>query len=324
MPKLSYEGLLGTLIALVVVILDQAGVKNPYVLWIAFALALSLCLDATIRSDLSGRKKALGSGIIVLVFTLFALYLVRQPRPTSEAKVVQLPVVQENRPALPADVPQVKPIPKVPKKLPSPKIEQHGNASGAVGGDVTQGPCSNLQVGGSGNQSTINCNSPKDVIQSLVIKTEITCEAIQGAQFPDREAKFAFVSGPLAELANSKRTVRFDIVLNSPTAIPIDDNAAAVVNETFTLSPSESLIGRPISDLLGFNSIAIAPADWGQHWCHHVRSFIGSLSLNGVEVVRELMAASYNLPDGKSLSSFKQSHGIDMQHGIDSYLQNPH
>jgi hypothetical protein len=31
MPKMSYEGMVGTVIALIIVILNQAGVKNPYV-----------------------------------------------------------------------------------------------------------------------------------------------------------------------------------------------------------------------------------------------------------------------------------------------------
>jgi hypothetical protein len=34
---------------------------------------------------------------------------------------------------------------------------QHGAGSGAVGGNISQGPCSNLQIGGSNNQATANC-----------------------------------------------------------------------------------------------------------------------------------------------------------------------
>jgi hypothetical protein len=37
------------------------------------------------------------------------------------------------------------------------KIEQHGESSGAVGGSITTGPCSNTQVGGKSNQGSVNC-----------------------------------------------------------------------------------------------------------------------------------------------------------------------
>ena len=78
MPKMSYEGLVGVVIALIVVILDQAGIKNPYVLWVAFALACGLCLDATLRSGWNRRAKGWGSAAIVLSFAFFAAYLVHQ------------------------------------------------------------------------------------------------------------------------------------------------------------------------------------------------------------------------------------------------------
>ena len=40
------------------------------------------------------------------------------------------------------------------------QIAQHGTGSGAVRGNVGQGPCSSLQIGGSNNQSTVNCGPP--------------------------------------------------------------------------------------------------------------------------------------------------------------------
>jgi hypothetical protein len=42
-------------------------------------------------------------------------------------------------------------------KKPTTKIEQHGSASGAVGGSIQQGPCSNVQIGGTNNTATTNC-----------------------------------------------------------------------------------------------------------------------------------------------------------------------
>jgi hypothetical protein len=43
------------------------------------------------------------------------------------------------------------------KKKEKDKIEQHGTGNGAVGGSITTGPCSNVQIGGSGNQAQTNC-----------------------------------------------------------------------------------------------------------------------------------------------------------------------
>lgn len=37
--------------------------------------------------------------------------------------------------------------------------EQHGKGSGSVGGSITTGPCSNVQVGGNGNQASVNCGA---------------------------------------------------------------------------------------------------------------------------------------------------------------------
>jgi hypothetical protein len=39
------------------------------------------------------------------------------------------------------------------------QIEQHGAGSGAVGGGIATGPCSNVQVGGENNQASVRCES---------------------------------------------------------------------------------------------------------------------------------------------------------------------
>jgi hypothetical protein len=52
------------------------------------------------------------------------------------------------------------PIVKTPKPTPQPpsvKVDQHGNGNGAVGGNITTAPCSNVQIGGNNNQATVNC-----------------------------------------------------------------------------------------------------------------------------------------------------------------------
>src|SRR6266852_2324393 len=60
------------------------------------------------------------------------------------------------RPSVPmAKTPKPKPMP-----VPQVTIEQHGQGNGGVGGSITTAPCSNVQVGGVGNQATVNCAPP--------------------------------------------------------------------------------------------------------------------------------------------------------------------
>ena len=75
MPRMSFEGVVGTVLALIVVILDQAGVKNPWVLWGAFLVAIIVCLDASLRSGWGVGKKISADLIIVLAFMMFGGYL---------------------------------------------------------------------------------------------------------------------------------------------------------------------------------------------------------------------------------------------------------
>ncbi len=59
-------------------------------------------------------------------------------------------------PGLPSLVPikkTLRPRPPVPEA----KIDLHGKGAGAVVGSITTGPCSTVQIGGSDNQSQINC-----------------------------------------------------------------------------------------------------------------------------------------------------------------------
>jgi hypothetical protein len=91
----------------------------------------------------------LGLGIVVTVVGGLILWgLTRyydQPTPSPP-----LPL-STNTPGRPT-VPIVKTLP-----APSIKIEQHGNGNGAIGGSITQGPCSVLQNGGNNNQAQVNC-----------------------------------------------------------------------------------------------------------------------------------------------------------------------
>jgi len=100
----------------------------------------------------------------VLVLTGAVSYLGIHIKPDKDKEPAQseIPMRSDARPTVPkeAPAPAVKgktPKPRVKPLEPQVRIEQHGSGNGAILGSVTQGPCSNLQVGGSNSQASINC-----------------------------------------------------------------------------------------------------------------------------------------------------------------------
>jgi len=102
-------------------------------------VAVVLLIRVAIEHD-NNRVATSGSPITLQPASLF-----------DQEKSEPLQKQSDARPATPSI-----PRPRTTKKLPA-QVEQHGTGSGAVGGNVSQGPCSSLQVGGSNNQSTVNC-----------------------------------------------------------------------------------------------------------------------------------------------------------------------
>jgi hypothetical protein len=170
MPKMSYEGLVGTVMTLIIVVLEQAGVRNPYVLWGAFALAWGVCVDAVIRSAWTKRRKTWASITILILYGLFGIYLIRQLRPvqTIAGTSRQIDTAHES-PSQPQQSPPpvsttTAPAPvKQPKKTkhksnaPQQDISAHleagkggdatGNGNGGAGGSIS------ITAGSGGNAS---------------------------------------------------------------------------------------------------------------------------------------------------------------------------
>lgn len=91
--------------------------------------------------------------------------------PTTHHEIVAVTPSLRTTPPGPS-VPLVK-TPKLTSQLtqspkPNVKIEQHGVGSGAVGGSITQGPCSNLQIGGQNNQASTNCAPPDPTLLAAI------------------------------------------------------------------------------------------------------------------------------------------------------------
>jgi hypothetical protein len=87
MPTASYEGAVSIVLALLVVVLEQAGVRNPYVLWGAFAFAAALSVDTAVRGEWANKivdssvrrtRRGLVCSLILVVFALFGYWVYTQ------------------------------------------------------------------------------------------------------------------------------------------------------------------------------------------------------------------------------------------------------
>jgi hypothetical protein len=117
-PRLSFEGFLGLLITLLVIVLDQAGVRNGFVLWGAFALALLLCVDSVVRSSWRKVPKFGGTALVAILFVLFGGYLSRIR--SVPAKAVSKEVIQESEPKSTKPPAEPKPAEDQPQPQPIP------------------------------------------------------------------------------------------------------------------------------------------------------------------------------------------------------------
>jgi hypothetical protein len=73
-----------------------------------------------------------------------------------------------NEPLAPKSSPKVQGHRRAANAKPIPANKQQGQSNGAVGGDINTGPCSTVQIGGSGNQSTVNCGPQEPNIAASV------------------------------------------------------------------------------------------------------------------------------------------------------------
>jgi len=102
--------------------------------------------------------------LVVASLALSGYSFYRSLRPKTIEKIIEKPVERIVTKECPKDSPRHNTeTPRKPKPTTSspPAQTATGSNNGQVGGGVTTGPCSNVQIGGSGNEATTNCLPPE-------------------------------------------------------------------------------------------------------------------------------------------------------------------
>ena len=180
----------------------------------------------------------------------------------------------------PTATPNKQEVPTIPKKLipkkprHSVQIEQHGDASGAVGGNVTQGPCSNLQIGGATNQQKTNCTfdtQPRSIHLKITDHAEPSLVSFRiwvDSDFPN--AKFAvFCNRPCKAVKGEldweghrpNSGMGPEVETGTLPGVPDTERIAAfIVYHPEVLGPDVSVVGTVKSeDGLAVRIVKIAP-----------------------------------------------------------------
>ncbi len=192
MPRISVEGTIGLVLEVVLGILDHLHVREPIIVWGLFAVGLILISDSILRSEWASKAEAKAVRIkrrvfgmipVVIVFGLFGWWIFGRDRATATAAVspqsIQhaVPAPQGTPTPAPTTSPSSDRPTAKPAKKPAPPASQNagGNGNVQVGGGVTAGPCSNVQIGGTGNQATTNCLPPQRHLSSEFIADVSKC-----------------------------------------------------------------------------------------------------------------------------------------------------
>jgi len=138
----------------------QFVISIGHYLWIVFGNVWGILLLLTGALDLwerfFDRKTKVPAWLRATVFV--AVVIVAQA--VAYEQLAENPPIVLAVKAPPAPIIQLSELPKLAVSAPAPKTHTEQTQSGhgnVQSGPITQGPCSSLQQGGSGNQSTVNC-----------------------------------------------------------------------------------------------------------------------------------------------------------------------
>jgi hypothetical protein len=264
-------------LAALVAILDYFGIKPKRPLW---GILMPLTRNWKLAIMLILVAASLG-------MSAYGFYISFRPKVVEKTVTVTVekPVDRIVEKEVPAKCPNSCPSPlfrQKPKPVVKPtetKIEQYGEASGAVGGSINQGPCSVAQLGGSNNQGTSNCIlSTPDTIKSLVIRLKMVCEVRSGHAIPaDQGGKWVFTSGSGVTLEGFPR-----LAVLSPEGEQSRTASGdkVTVEQIFSKDENYSILGSPVSDLKSIARLSFNPMWSDGNWCSRIVSAHVSMIMN--------------------------------------------
>jgi len=198
-------------------------------------------------------------GVVVTVFGGLAVWIISRhyDKPMQSTAIEEPKVAQPQlQPTMPESKPQENTQPRLAFQggnAKKPKIEQRGEGNGAVGGNIQQGPCSVIQVGGTGNQGSTNCALAAPSIQSVLLEARWLCDVLPEAERPlqsDRTFSMMSTTALLQEGGQSK----LSLTVQSPIHQQ-ENNGRLEVIEHFVALPESGVIGQPVESLLGIDRI---------------------------------------------------------------------
>ena len=190
---------------------------------------------------------------------------------------------------------QPKPVEQA-NTTPPPVQQKAGNNAVQVGGGITAEPCSSVQIGGKGNQATVNCTIP--TIQGVQLRILYECEIDKErrASVPGEVITERGMFGPVGARLEGSSPISLAFTGTIHT-IRSQSGDSAVVVEDFILPPN-SIQGQSatlLDSVTGISAVMMWPTHDGGNWCAKQKQVEVGLKVNGSAVVGGVTADSASI-----------------------------
>jgi hypothetical protein len=157
---------------------------------------------------------------------------------------------------------------------------------------------------GTNNINQIGDNNRAEIktiptVQSIVVSATTICDLREGEPAPDPTGgAFLYNGEPLAALSGDGGTVA--LVAVSPYKTKSIGNNRFSVTDTFALSSSSEVLGRPVSDLAGAKNISLTMMALGLSWCSTAHGLDVHVFINGNIAWGHKYESGFTLTPGQS------------------------
>jgi hypothetical protein len=257
MPKFSSEGRVGLIMEIAVIILDRIHVTAGYIIWPLFIFGALLIVDWIFRGEWRDkhREPPLLKRTVAYSLTAFLCLGALAGWLVFRIKSVDKPEVARTTAPVETTKPETSPPPPAPQEndpRSAPKHKKEKPAEDIHAGPIEQGPCSNLQMGGSGNQSTINCGPqlpparaiPPAKLTSFTDELRRATGTVQIVTFSEGDAED--VSNLHRQLAEAFRGAGWDVVYPEDdgnanhVAVATNDGTKRLGENSFVCAPQSN------------------------------------------------------------------------------------